>query len=329
MRRGNGDGSIIKLSGKRRKPYAVRVTVGWTNEGKQKFKYVGYFTSKTDAKKALNEYLANPKQQIIERQTLENVFNKMLDKSNFTDGTKKQYISGYKKLETLSKRQIDTITLEELEELLELETPNTQARIKKTLSNIYKYALKYEYVTRNLADFLEIETAQAKERKVFTKEEIQALWANMGTQRHDDIPIILLYSGLRISELLDITTDNVDFESNTIFIAKSKTAAGVRTIPIHPQILPLIQKRHNARNKYLFMNNGRKLPYSTYMREFWAVKGHTPHEARHTFVTQLEKCSDDRIALKKIIGHALTDITDHYTHRTIEELQAVINTLEY
>lgn len=42
IRRGNGEGSIIKLSGKRRKPYAVRVTVGWTVEGKQKYKYVSY-----------------------------------------------------------------------------------------------------------------------------------------------------------------------------------------------------------------------------------------------------------------------------------------------
>lgn len=40
IRRGNGEGSIIKLSGKRRKPYAVQVTVGWSADGKQKYKYV-------------------------------------------------------------------------------------------------------------------------------------------------------------------------------------------------------------------------------------------------------------------------------------------------
>ena len=37
-RRGNGDGSIFKLSGRSRRPYAVRVTVGWTDDGKQKYK---------------------------------------------------------------------------------------------------------------------------------------------------------------------------------------------------------------------------------------------------------------------------------------------------
>ena len=45
LRRGNGEGSIITLSGKRRRPYAVRVTEGWTPEGKQKYKYIIIFSS--------------------------------------------------------------------------------------------------------------------------------------------------------------------------------------------------------------------------------------------------------------------------------------------
>ena len=74
MRRGNGDGSIFKLSGKRRKPWAVRITIGWENDGKQKFKYLGYYQNKTDAKKALNDYLANPQKMKLEKRTLESIF---------------------------------------------------------------------------------------------------------------------------------------------------------------------------------------------------------------------------------------------------------------
>lgn len=53
MKRANGDGAIIKLGGKRRNPYAVRVTLGWNDEGKQLLKYIGYYKTKTEAKKAL------------------------------------------------------------------------------------------------------------------------------------------------------------------------------------------------------------------------------------------------------------------------------------
>ena len=71
------------------------------------------------------------------------------------------------------------------------------------------------------------------------------------------------------------------------------------------------------------------MPYSTYMREFWKVACHTPHEARHTFITELSKLTDDNVSIKRLVGHALTDITDHYSYRTTDELRNAINKLEY
>ena len=110
---------------------------------------------------------------MIERQTLQSVFDFMIEKSNFTDGTKKQYMSGFKKLLPLARRQISDIRLEDIEELMEPETPNTQARMKKTLSNCYRYALKYDYVSRNLAELIDVKTQVAKGKHVFTAEEIK------------------------------------------------------------------------------------------------------------------------------------------------------------
>ena len=52
MRRPNGSGAIIKLSGKRRRPYAVRIFDGIElkpdGNGKQKYKYLGYFEKQGD-----------------------------------------------------------------------------------------------------------------------------------------------------------------------------------------------------------------------------------------------------------------------------------------
>lgn len=55
MRRGNGCGAIVKMNGKRRKPYAVRITVGWEN-GKQKYKYLSYHETYEDAEMTLYDY---------------------------------------------------------------------------------------------------------------------------------------------------------------------------------------------------------------------------------------------------------------------------------
>lgn len=43
MRNPNSYGQIIKLGGQRRRPFAVRITTGWTADGKQVQKYLGYY----------------------------------------------------------------------------------------------------------------------------------------------------------------------------------------------------------------------------------------------------------------------------------------------
>lgn len=330
MRRGNGDGSIFKLSGKRRKPYAVRVTIGWDDNGKQKYKYIGYYPNKTDAKAALNEYLAAPEKAKLERYTLKVVFEKMMEKADFAKGTRDQYIGGFKLLAPLQSKNIQDIELEEIEDIIYSQTSaSAQKRIKKVLSNCYKHALKYDYVNKNLADFITVKEEKAAEKTPFTIPEIKKLWKYQGTERFDDIPLLLLYSGLRISELLGIRTENVDIANKTISITKSKTAAGIRVIPIHDAIMPLIAKRYNINNSHLITLDGREMSYSQYLSSYWKIKNHTIHETRHTFITYLSKCSTDTIAIKKIAGHAVSDITEHYTHRTLDELRTEINKLEY
>lgn len=329
MRRGNGDGGIFKLSGKRRRPWAVRVTVGWTDDGKQQFKYLSYHENKTEAKNALREFLLNPQKMKIEKQTLKSIFEKMIEKSDFSEGTKQQYIGGFKQLAPLHNKNIAEIELEEIEDIIADLVPSGQKRIKKTLSNCYKYAMRYDYVSRNLADFINVKTEKAAERIPFTVAEIKSLWKYHGTERLDDVPLILLYTGLRISELLDLKRENVDIENGTINVIKSKTAAGIRIFPIHDEIMPLIKKRYEQGNKYLITLDEKKLAYNQYLSTYWKVAGHTPHEARHTFITFLSKYSSDGIAIKKIVGHATTDITEHYTHRTLDELRTEINKLKY
>ena len=59
MKNANGEGSVYKLKGKRRKPWVVSVTVGY-EEGKQKRKVLGTFLTKKEAQIELLAYLDNP-----------------------------------------------------------------------------------------------------------------------------------------------------------------------------------------------------------------------------------------------------------------------------
>ena len=79
MRLPNSYGSISKLSGNRRRPYMVRLTVGWTAEGKRISKVLGYFESRKKALQALAEYHANP-YSLEEQITFAELFEKVQER---------------------------------------------------------------------------------------------------------------------------------------------------------------------------------------------------------------------------------------------------------
>ena len=75
MRLPNGYGSVSKLSGNRRRPYIVRITAGWDDEGKQLLKTLGYYPSKKEALQALVEYNAAPYDPTARKFSLTEVYN--------------------------------------------------------------------------------------------------------------------------------------------------------------------------------------------------------------------------------------------------------------
>ena len=60
MKHPNGYGTVFKLAGQRRKPYAVCVTIGRKPDGKLERKYIGYFPTRREAISALAAYNDNP-----------------------------------------------------------------------------------------------------------------------------------------------------------------------------------------------------------------------------------------------------------------------------
>ena len=55
------------------------------------------------------------------------------------------------------------------------------------------------------------------------------------------------------------------------------------------------------------------------------ILDHTPHDTRKTFVTRAKKYKLDEYAIKRIVGHSITDITEKiYTERSDEWLVSEI-----
>lgn len=325
--RGNGEGSVVKLGGKRKRPYAARVTTGWTAEGRQMFKYINYFETKTLAKQALSNYLINPYDLDANKLTAQDVFDKWVETAKFSEEVLKNYRRVIEK-SGLSKKIFKDIKLIQLEEAARELTPAMQKRWKAAWKNLYTYAMKADIVNKNLADLMELDKYVAKEKDSINPNDIKLIM-----QGDDNIAKILLYTGMRINELLSIKSSNVNLQER-IMIGGSKTEAGKdRRIPLHKDIMPIIEDLLSNGTEYLVTDEkGKKVKYNNYLTKVWHknMDGYVIHQTRHSFISRAVKLELNQQVLKAIVGHSSSDVTSSvYTHIDDEQLRDFIDKFNF
>ena len=250
MRNPNGYGSVIKLSGKRRRPFAARITTGYDDNGKQIYKYLGYYETRKEAMQELSLYGANPYDIDLKNLTMQDIYDRYVktQKGKVGEGRMESYRSAYTHLTPLLNMKMADIKTVHLQNLIDSMTEKvstgTIRQTKSVISSLFKYAMKIDAIEKNYTDFIVMpKHKNVIERKIFTEGEIALLWDNVKVLDYADAILILIYTGMRINELLKLEKKNVNLENNTI-TGGSKTDAGKnRIIPIHPKILPLIIKR--------------------------------------------------------------------------------------
>ena len=230
----------------------------------------------------------------------------------------------------------------------------TKSRIKSIFNLMLDYALEYEIVDRNyartfnLSDDIIKEKAEAKRQHIpFTDREMEILWANVDKVLYVDVVLIQCYSGWRPQELGLIELADVDL-SNWTFKGGIKTDAGEnRVVPIHPRIRDLVSKSYEEADqlgsKYLFnytdedrRGKNTKLTYNRYSKIFNRIRDelklnpdHRPHDGRKHFVTKCKDAKVDEYAIKYMVGHKISDITEKvYTAREFEWLRTEIEKIK-
>lgn len=331
--RGNGEGSIIELSGKRKKPFAVRVTAGWTVEGKQIFKYLSYHTSKSEANAALRQYLVNPYNLDHKDKTVKQLFDQWSERSKLKPDTIRGYRSALNQVPHLHDRKLRDIKVPELKDSIIDLSPSTQGNIKYMMKHLYMLGMELEIVEKDLSIFLQPEAPEHKPRRPFTVDQVKQIKEYKHPK--NEITLILLYTGMRITEILEMKREHVNLEERYFYGGKKTPTGKTRFTPIHDEIYPIIEKHYNNGNEYLITYKNRPVGYQSFLMHYWNhLREHldtdqSPHCTRHTFVTQARKCGLDRDLVKKIVGHAKGDVTDIYDHSDIEELLTEINKLRY
>ena len=312
MRRANGEGSVFKMKGNRRRPYVARTTAGKNEKGFQVYNWIGYYATKKEALAALENYNRKPYDT---RMSLKDMYDSWseTDLHDLRKNSQQIYKSAWKHLEPISTMKMAEIRLVDLQAIVTPLGRSVGNSVKTLMSHLFGYAVRHEVITADryaLVSFVKVsqDRGKAVERKVFTPEEIKRVT--------DPIVKILLYTGLRSGELLNLKAEDIHLKERWLYVRQSKTAAGVRVVPIAEKIVGCM----NA------------LPCDwTYQKLNYIMDhdyGHRPHDTRHTFISRMADLGVDERITKAIVGHAGSGVTETvYTHLNLKPLLKAVNKL--
>ena len=222
---------------------------------------------------------------------------------------------------------------------------STTARKLATLRSFYKFLVRRDYVNSNPVIAIKTPKQDKKLPKFLEYEEVQRLLntppADSWLGARDRAILEVLYStGMRVSELVGLNLEDVDFLGEVIHIrGKGKKE---RIAPIGSSALQAIQNYIEFRNrrmqndssfdsKVLFANkHGQRLSTRSvrrkmdkYLREAGLDPEISPHTLRHSFATHMLNNGADLRSVQELLGHQSISTTQVYTHVTTSKMKDV------
>lgn len=222
--------------------------------------------------------------------------------------------------------------------LLENNLKSTSVNRKiSSLKSYYKFLLVSNYVDTNPTLKL-ISPKSSKRLPVFVeKDNMDSLFdkdffEDSYEGKRDKLIIELFYfTGMRLSELINIKTSDIDKVNTQIKVIGKRNKE--RLIPITFNTLKDLNEFINFYEieNFLFSEGDGKKLYSKkvyrivnkYLAKISSIKKKSPHVLRHSFATHMLNNGADINAIKEILGHANLSATQIYTHNSIKKLKNV------
>jgi integrase len=332
MRNPNGYGGVSKLPENRRRPFSTRITTGW--QGKQCYK----------TPRRGHEHACRVQQAPYD---LDNriTFSEVCDQwsaSKF-NSISASSINGYKASYACCTALYDMvfaeIKLSHLHGVIDSSGKNcpTLKKLKSLLNQLYSYALKNEICEKDYSEFVDIahcKDKRAKEKHTrFSHHEIEALWKNADRAPYVGVISIMIYTGVRCSELLDLKKKDVHLAERYFDAVSSKTDSGVRKVPIAHKIAGFAEPWLATPRDYLITGrNRRHLSFNMFYGYYWRSLmkalslAHFLHDTRHTIISMPAELNVTPTIINRIVGHAgAMPLAERvYTHFKIQPLIGAI-----
>ncbi|MQL49453.1 tyrosine recombinase XerC [Photorhabdus khanii] len=146
---------------------------------------------------------------------------------------------------------------------------------------------------------------------------------------------VMYGAGLRLSELVGLDCQHLDFESGEVWV--SGKGSKERKVPLGRIAVEWLNRWLEMRelfepedNAVFISNRGRRISTRNVQKRFaqWGihqgVNSHIhPHKLRHSFATHILESSGDLRAVQELLGHASLSSTQIYTHLDFQHLTKV------
>lgn len=251
---------------------------------------------------ALAEYNANPYDVNAAKITFAEVYDKWSERKfkEISESNVKGYKASYKLCSSIEDMRMIDIKLSHLQEVVDNSGKNTPTlrKLKVLLSQIFEYAVINEIITKdkNVVEYVDIKGAgnpNKIDRSPFADDEIQKIWDNVDCNEYMTVILMLIYSGVRVSELLELKKSDVHLDEKWFNIRHSKTQAGIRAVPIADKTFQFFEYWYHKNDcEYLLSTpDGAGFEYRNYYDGYWKPLlkelnlNHRPHDTRHTCVS--------------------------------------------
>jgi integrase/recombinase XerC len=222
--------------------------------------------------------------------------------------------------------------------------PRSINRKLSTLKTYYKFLRKENLVTKNPLVKISPLKPEKKLPEFVSQEKMDLLLDdikfenNFEGTRNKLIIEILYFTGMRLSELTQLTDSDIDLNKLQLKVIGKRNKE--RIIPFEQNLKNSIYTYINLRNAefvnnvhddhFLLTSKGRKIykklvyrVVNLYLGQVSTLQKTSPHILRHTFATHMLNNGADLNAIKELLGHANLSATQVYTHNTIDKLKTI------
>ena len=335
--RPNGTGTAFQRKGQKTWTAQYTVPTGWylDEKGKRhrKYKTKGGFAKKADALNYIetlrkeNDRKPCPTLAEYWKQYSEGDLQK-LGQDKIT-----AYKIAWKRMETLSHRRVDTISLVEMQECVDSHTSTFYPAkdMRQLFKALFKRAAAEKYVDKDLPTFISLPNLEETEQNPFTVDEQKALWRCYESGYRDAaIPLIMIYTGMMTGEMEKLERSMIHWDENQIVGVSMKTKVRKKSAVFFPDdIKPLLADLYAGHDGPIFTKHKQDI-YNRFYAALAAAgtRKLVPYSCRHTTATRL--AINETIApqtIKKVMRWSTTKMLDRYAHPDTADALAAIQTL--